>query len=109
MQVMPGSGEFVGRRHVGRELDLTDPRDNVVAGIVFLQHLWELTAGDAQRALAANMDNYWSRRQFLLDVGRWWPYSSGQGWGQSTYDYSVDFCRNVYGQGYSHVFNVHVQ
>ncbi len=52
MQVMPGTGEFVGRRLVGRELDLTDPRDNVVAGIVFLQHLWELTDGDAQRTLA---------------------------------------------------------
>jgi N-acetylmuramoyl-L-alanine amidase len=52
MQVMPETGRFVSRELVGRDLDLEDPRDNVVAGIAFLQHLWELTDGDVERTLA---------------------------------------------------------
>lgn len=52
MQVMPGTGEFVSQELVGRHLDLDDPRDNVIAGVTFLQHLWELTGGDAERTLA---------------------------------------------------------
>lgn len=51
MQVMPETGRFVSRLH-GRTLDLDDPRDNVTAGVVFLQHLWELTDGDVERTLA---------------------------------------------------------
>lgn len=52
MQVMPGTGDFVARELVRRPLDLTDPRDNVVAGVAFLQYLWELTDGDVERTLA---------------------------------------------------------
>jgi N-acetylmuramoyl-L-alanine amidase len=52
MQVMPDTGRFVSRELVGRELDLRDPHDNVVAGVAFLQHLWELTDGDVELTLA---------------------------------------------------------
>lgn len=52
MQVMPGTGTFVSDHLVGRQLDLEDPRDNVEAGVVFLQHLWELTDGDPEMTLA---------------------------------------------------------
>ena len=52
MQVLPGTGEFVSRQLAGRELDLADPRDNVEAGVLFLQYLWELTDGDVELTLA---------------------------------------------------------
>lgn len=52
MQVMPATGDFISRELVGYELDLHDPRDNVRAGVVFLQYLWELTDGDVERTLA---------------------------------------------------------
>jgi N-acetylmuramoyl-L-alanine amidase len=52
MQVMPGTGGFVGRALVGRTLDLDDPRDNVVAGVAFLDYLFDLTRGDMDRTLA---------------------------------------------------------
>jgi soluble lytic murein transglycosylase-like protein len=52
MQVMPGTGRFVADELVGRPLDLTDPRDNVTAGVVFLDHLWHLTDGDVEATLA---------------------------------------------------------
>ncbi|MFA9430580.1 lytic transglycosylase domain-containing protein [Egicoccus sp. AB-alg2] len=52
MQVMSDTGRFVSHHLVGRELDLHDPHDNVVAGVVFLQHLWELTDGDPELTLA---------------------------------------------------------
>ncbi|MFA9445562.1 lytic transglycosylase domain-containing protein [Egicoccus sp. AB-alg6-2] len=52
MQVMPATGDHVSTYLVGRPLDLHDPHDNVVAGIAFLQHLWELTDGDVERTLA---------------------------------------------------------
>jgi N-acetylmuramoyl-L-alanine amidase len=52
MQVMPGTGEFVSRYLVGRPLDLTDPRDNVTAGIAFLDYLYDLTGGDIRKSLA---------------------------------------------------------
>ncbi|MBB4735448.1 soluble lytic murein transglycosylase-like protein [Micrococcus cohnii] len=46
MQVMPYSGEFASQV-VGRELNLLDPRDNVIAGLVIIRH---------NQALAANQD-----------------------------------------------------
>ena len=52
MQVMPYTGEFVSRNLAGRDLDLSDPTDNVLAGVLFLQHLHELTGGDPRRILA---------------------------------------------------------
>jgi N-acetylmuramoyl-L-alanine amidase len=52
MQVMPDTGRFVSRELVRHDLDLRDPHDNVVAGVAFLQHLWELTDGDVELTLA---------------------------------------------------------
>lgn len=52
MQVMPETGRFISRELVGRPLDLHDPRDNVIAGVAFLQYLWELTGGDVKDTLA---------------------------------------------------------
>lgn len=52
MQVMPETGAFVSERLVGRTLDLDDPRDNVTAGVAFLDHLYDLTDGDAEATLA---------------------------------------------------------
>lgn len=52
MQVMPGTGTFVSQRLAGRNLDLSDPADNVLAGVLFLQHLHELTGGDTRMILA---------------------------------------------------------
>lgn len=63
MQVLPGTGEFVSRELVGRPLDLHDPRDNVEAGVVFLQHLWELTGGDVEMTLAGYYQGLRSMRE----------------------------------------------
>lgn len=63
MQVMPETGEFVSRELVGRDLDLTDPHDNVVAGVAFLQHLWELTDGDPEATLAGYYQGLGSVRE----------------------------------------------
>jgi N-acetylmuramoyl-L-alanine amidase len=52
MQVMPYTGDFVSSNLAGRRLDLTDPGDNVLAGVLFLQHLHELTGGDPRMILA---------------------------------------------------------
>jgi LysM repeat protein len=52
MQVMPGTGDFVSRRLVGRTLDLDSPRDNVTAGVAFLDYLHDLTGGDIEQTLA---------------------------------------------------------
>ncbi|MDP8962350.1 MAG: LysM peptidoglycan-binding domain-containing protein [Actinomycetota bacterium] len=52
MQVQPGTGAFVSRRLVGRPLNLKDPADNVLAGVAFLDYLWDLTGGDPRLTLA---------------------------------------------------------
>lgn len=52
MQVMPGTGRFVSRTLAGRDLDLHDPEDNVLAGVLFLDYLHRLTGGDVERTLA---------------------------------------------------------
>lgn len=52
MQVLPSTGHFVSGELVGRTLDLADPADNVEAGVAFLDYLWQLTGGDAERTLA---------------------------------------------------------
>ncbi len=52
MQVMPGTGDFVARTLVGRPLDLADARDNITAGVAFLDYLYALTGGDAEATLA---------------------------------------------------------
>lgn len=63
MQVMPDTGDFISRHLIGRELDLHDPRDNVIAGVAFLQHLWELTGGDVHQTLAGYYQGLGSVRQ----------------------------------------------
>lgn len=67
MQVLPGTGEFVSRELVGRDLDLEDPRDNIEAGVAFLQHLWELTDGDAEQTLAG----YYQGLRSVTEHGRY--------------------------------------
>jgi N-acetylmuramoyl-L-alanine amidase len=67
MQVLPGTGEFVSRELVGRELDLEDAHDNVEAGVVFLQHLWELTDGDVELTLAG----YYQGLRSVAENGRY--------------------------------------
>lgn len=52
MQVMPGTADFVAARLAGGGLSLRDPHDNVVAGVLFLDHLYDLTGGDAEATLA---------------------------------------------------------
>lgn len=68
MQVMPGTGDFVARRLVGRPLDLRDPRDNVAAGVAFLDYLYGLTGRDAEATLAGYYQGLASvRRNGLYD------------------------------------------
>lgn len=67
MQVMPATGRFVSKELVGRDLDLQDPRDNVLAGVAFLQHLWELTGGDVELTLAG----YYQGLRSVADHGRY--------------------------------------
>lgn len=50
MQVIPASGEWASDL-VGRELDLLDPTDNVVAGVAILRHL-VANADDQAQAIA---------------------------------------------------------
>ncbi len=69
MQVMPGTGRFVSQELVGRALDLRQPRDNVVAGVAFLQHLWELTDGDVELTLAGYYQGLASVRQHGMYPG----------------------------------------
>lgn len=52
MQVMPTTGDHVADHILGRDLDLDDPRDNVAAGVAYLDHLWQRTGGDVERTLA---------------------------------------------------------
>lgn len=51
MQVLPSTGRFVSRHLVDRELDLDDPRDNIEAGVAFLNYLHQLTGGDPEMIL----------------------------------------------------------
>lgn len=53
MQVMPATGEWVGRFLLGRSLDLSDPADNVAAGMAYLDHLYNRFDGDIELTLAA--------------------------------------------------------
>ena len=52
MQVLPSTGAFVSQHLAGRTLDLADPHDNVLAGVLFLDYLHGLTGGDVERTLA---------------------------------------------------------
>lgn len=52
MQVLPSTGRHMSQSIVGRHLDLTDPADNIEAGVVFLRYLYRLTGGDVDMTLA---------------------------------------------------------
>jgi N-acetylmuramoyl-L-alanine amidase len=52
MQIMPDTGRFISERLAGRTLDINDPADNVLAGVLFLDHLHRLTGGDRDMILA---------------------------------------------------------
>lgn len=52
MQVLPSTGRFISEELVGRGLELSDPADNVEAGVAFLDYLWKLTEGDPEMTLA---------------------------------------------------------
>lgn len=51
MQVLPSTGEWLSTYVVGRPLDLSDPGDNVEAGVAFLDHLYGESNGDVRRTL----------------------------------------------------------
>lgn len=53
MQVMPATGQWISRNLAGRTLDLNDPVDNVLAGVLYLDHLQRITAGNERRMLAS--------------------------------------------------------
>lgn len=53
MQVLPETGEWLSTSVVGRPLDLSDPADNVEAGVAFLDHLYGATGGDVRRTLGS--------------------------------------------------------
>lgn len=52
MQVIPTSGDWASEL-VGRELNLLDPDDNVVAGVAILRQLLKSTGGDTSTAIAS--------------------------------------------------------
>lgn len=66
MQVVPGTADFVSARLAGRALNLHNPRDNVLAGVLFLDYLYDLTGGDAQATLAG----YYQGLASVRDHGR---------------------------------------
>lgn len=63
MQVMPATGDFVAAQLAGRPLDLADPADNVLAGVLFLDYLYGLTGRDAEQTLAGYYQGLASARE----------------------------------------------
>ena len=63
MQVLPSTGDFVGRYVVGRSLDLRRAQDNITAGVAFVDYLWQLTGGDVRKTLAGYYQGLASVRQ----------------------------------------------
>jgi soluble lytic murein transglycosylase-like protein len=48
MQVMPGTGEWVGKYLVGRRLDLRKVEDNILAGVAYLRQLLRIANSEGQ-------------------------------------------------------------
>lgn len=48
MQVMPGTGEWVGKYLVGRRLDLRKVEDNILAGVAYLKQLLRITKSEGE-------------------------------------------------------------
>jgi LysM repeat protein len=63
MQVLPSTGRFVSANLVGRPLDLTDPADNIEAGVAFLDYLYGRTGGDIRRTLGGYYQGLRSMRE----------------------------------------------
>jgi len=53
MQIEPFTGDWVARNLAQRRLDIWVAQDNVLAGSLLLQHLWNLHEGDSDAVLAA--------------------------------------------------------
>ena len=53
MQLLPATGEWVGEAMLGRSVDLTDPRQNVRAGVRLLAHYLDRYDGNRDLVLAA--------------------------------------------------------
>ena len=53
MQVMPATGEWVGTYLLDRPLNLSDPSDNVAAGMAYLDYLYGRFDGNIEHAVAA--------------------------------------------------------
>ena len=53
MQVMPATGRWISTSLAGRTLDLEDPEDNVLAGVLYLRYLGTLTGSNERRLLAS--------------------------------------------------------
>ena len=62
MQVLPATGAKMSAR-VGRDLDLYDVRDNVTAGVAYLDHLHDGFDGDLEATLAAYVQGQASLRR----------------------------------------------
>ena len=63
MQVLPGTNRQISEKRAGRKLDLHDPADNVEAGILYLELMYELTDGDSEKILAGYYQGLRSVRQ----------------------------------------------
>lgn len=53
MQIMPATGRWISGTLAGRTLDLDDPQDNVLAGVLYLRYLGTLTGSNERRLLAS--------------------------------------------------------
>jgi soluble lytic murein transglycosylase-like protein len=51
MQVLPATGQWVSTYLAGQTLNLADPADNVLAGVLFLDYLHRMTGGDVRLIL----------------------------------------------------------
>lgn len=67
MQVLPSTGEWVSTYLSDRPLDLNDPRDNITAGVLFLDYLHDVTGGDVEMILAG----YYQGLRSVADNGRY--------------------------------------
>jgi soluble lytic murein transglycosylase-like protein len=52
MQVLPSTNREISQPRGGRSYDLTDPAQNIEAGMQYLELMYELTDGDAEKILA---------------------------------------------------------
>ena len=65
MQIMPATGEWVGSALAGRHLNIDDPHDNVLAGVLYLDYLHQVSGGDIETILAG----YYQGLGSLQEIG----------------------------------------